>query len=115
MSPSPDRTRQMTTERRLARAEFTLTRDYPAPVERVWGAFADEGQKLQRGGAGDAMEPGEWAFDFRVGGLWAAGRRGVCRACCGGGRLNTPGGTFHNGPVSRYAGPALFIVERLRI
>src|SRR6185436_3563469 len=46
------RARVMTTERRLARAGFTLTRDYPVPVERVW----------------DAFEPGAWAFDFRVGG-----------------------------------------------
>jgi uncharacterized protein YndB with AHSA1/START domain len=34
----------MTIERRLARAGFTLARDYPAPLERVWGAFADEQQ-----------------------------------------------------------------------
>ena len=26
----------MTIERRLARAGFTLTRDYPVPLERVW-------------------------------------------------------------------------------
>jgi hypothetical protein len=58
----------MTIERRLARAGFTLTRDYPAPLERVWDAFADEDQKLAWWGAGDAIQPGEWAFDFRVGG-----------------------------------------------
>ena len=28
----------MSTERRLARAGFTLTRDYPAPVERLMPA-----------------------------------------------------------------------------
>ena len=37
----------MTIERRLARAGFTLTRDYPVPVERVWDAFAEEDQKLR--------------------------------------------------------------------
>ena len=36
----------MTIERRLARSGFTLTRDYPVPVERVWAAFAEEDQKL---------------------------------------------------------------------
>jgi uncharacterized protein YndB with AHSA1/START domain len=47
----------MTIERRLARAGFTLTRDYPVPIERVWDAFADEQQKLAWWGAGDAIEP----------------------------------------------------------
>lgn len=87
----------MTIERRLARAGFTLTRDYPAGVERVWAAFADEGQKLEWWGAGDAMEPGEWVFDFRVGG------RDVAE------------GKFHNGPVSRYVATYTDIVEHNRI
>lgn len=34
----------MTIERRLARAGFTLTRDYPVDVGRVWDAFAVEEQ-----------------------------------------------------------------------
>jgi uncharacterized protein YndB with AHSA1/START domain len=87
----------MTIERRLARAGFTLTRDYPAPVKRVWDAFADEDQKLAWWGAGDAIQPGEWAFDFRVGG------RDVAE------------GTFHNGPVSRYEATYTDIVEHVRI
>ena len=58
----------MTIERRLARADFTLTRDYAVPLDRVWEAFAEEEKKLDWWGAGDAMEPGEWVFDFRVGG-----------------------------------------------
>jgi uncharacterized protein YndB with AHSA1/START domain len=87
----------MTTERRLARAEFTLTRDYPVPVHRVWDAFADEDQKLAWWGAGDAIEPGEWAFDFRVGGQDVAE------------------GKFHNGPVSRYVATYTDIVEHNRI
>ena len=58
----------MTIERRLARAGFTLTRDYPVPRERVWDAFAHEDQKLRWWGSGDSIEPGEWVFDFRVGG-----------------------------------------------
>ncbi len=86
-----------TTEHRLARAGFTLTRDYPAPVERVWAAFADEQEKLAWWGAGDAAEPGEWAFDFRVGG------RDVAE------------GRFHDGPVSRYEATYTDIVEHVRI
>src|SRR5829696_2568213 len=46
----------MTIERRLARAGFTLTRDYPVPLQRVWGAFAEEDQKLGWWGAGDVAE-----------------------------------------------------------
>ncbi|UQU63240.1 SRPBCC domain-containing protein [Couchioplanes caeruleus] len=87
----------MTIERRLAHAGFTLTRDYPAAVERVWSAFADEQEKLSWWGAGDAMEPAEWAFDFRVGG------RDVAE------------GKFHDGPVSRYVATYTDIVEHHRI
>jgi uncharacterized protein YndB with AHSA1/START domain len=87
----------MTVERRLARAGFTLTRDYPVAIERVWDAFAVEQQKLAWWGAGDAIEPGEWAYDFRVGG------RDVAE------------GKFHNGPVSRYEATYTDIVEHNRI
>ena len=86
----------MTSERRLARAGFTLTRDYPAPVERVWDAFADEQQKLAWWGAED-IEPREWAFDFRVGGSDIAE------------------GKFHDGPVTRYEARYTNIVEHSRI
>ena len=34
----------MKTERRLARSGFTLTRDYPVPIEKAWAAFAEEDQ-----------------------------------------------------------------------
>jgi len=87
----------MTIKRRLARAGFTLTRDYPVAVEDVWNAFAEEDQKLQWLGDGDTLEPGDWAFDFRVGG------RDVAE------------GTFHNGPVSRYEATYTDIVEHVRI
>jgi uncharacterized protein YndB with AHSA1/START domain len=87
----------MPTEPRIARAEFTLTRDYPAPVGRVWDAFANEQQKLAWWGAGDAMAHREWAYDFRVGGLDVAE------------------GKFHNGPVSRYEARYTDILEHSRI
>jgi uncharacterized protein YndB with AHSA1/START domain len=87
----------MTIEHRLARAGFTLDRDYPVPLERVWDAFAEEDQKLQWFGDGDTFEAGEWAFDFRVGG------RDVAEA------------TFHNGPVSRFEATYTDIVEHVRI
>ena len=87
----------MTIERRLARAGFTLTRDYPVALERVWDAFAQEDQKRAWFGDGDAFEPGEWAFDFRVGG------RDVAE------------GKFHDGPVSRFVATYADIVERVRI
>jgi uncharacterized protein YndB with AHSA1/START domain len=88
----------MTTERRLARSGFTLTRDYPAAPARVWDAFAVEEQKLSWWGAGDSIEQiREWAFDFRVGG------RDVAE------------GKFHNGPVSRYEATYTDIVEHVRI
>lgn len=87
----------MTTERRIARSEFTLTRTYPAPCARVWNAFADEQEKLAWWGGGDAVEPSEWAFDFRIGG------RDVAE------------GKFHDGPVSRYVATYTDIVEHNRI
>jgi uncharacterized protein YndB with AHSA1/START domain len=87
----------VTIVRRLARAEFTLTRDYPVPVERVWDAFAKEEQKVHWFGGGDAVAPGEWAFDFRVGGH------------------DVDEGTFHGGPVSRYEATYTDIVEHVRI
>jgi len=87
----------MTIERRLAHAGFTLTRDYPVPVEKVWQAFADEEQKRSWFGDGDAFESREWAFDFHVGG------RDVDEA------------KFHGGPLSRYEAVYTDIVEHVRI
>lgn len=87
----------MTIERRLARAGFTLTRDYPVDVGRVWDAFAVEEQKFAWFGDDDAFDPGEWMFDFRVGG------RDVAE------------GRFHDGPLSRFEATYTDIVEHVRI
>jgi uncharacterized protein YndB with AHSA1/START domain len=84
-------------ERRIARAGFTLTRDYPVPVERVWSAFAEEEQKRAWFGTDDHFEAREWVFDFRVGG------HDIAEA------------SFHNGPVSRFVGTYTDIVEQTRI
>jgi uncharacterized protein YndB with AHSA1/START domain len=87
----------MSVERRIARSDFSLVRDYPVPVARVWDAFAVEDEKLAWWGAGDAMEHREWKYDFRLGG------RDVAE------------GKFHNGPVSRYEATYTDIVEHVRI
>lgn len=87
----------MTNERRLAHSGFTLVRDYPVPVERVWRAFADERERRAWFGDADAFESRDWAFDFRVGG------RDVDEA------------KFHDGPLSRYEAVYTDIVEHERI
>lgn len=87
----------MTTERRLARSGFDLTRDYAAPVERVWDAFAIEEEKLRWWGSGSSMDAREWQFDFRVGG------RDIAESA------------FHDRPVSRYEATYTDIVEHIRI
>lgn len=87
----------MSAARRIAHAGFTLTRDYPAPLERVWLAFAEEAQRREWFGDGDTFDRAEWTFDFRVGG------RDIDEA------------RFHDGPLSRYEGVYTDIVEHNRI
>ena len=87
----------MTSQRRLARAGFTLTRDYPTPVHRGWNAFANENEKREWFGSGDDYESGEWEFNFREGGQDVAE------------------GKFHDGPTSRYVATYVNILEHIRI
>jgi len=87
----------VTDGRRLARADFTLVREYPAPIEHVWSAFAEEDRKREWFGGGDAVDSREWRFDFRVGGR------------------DVDEGAFHDGPVSRYEATYVDIVPLVRI
>ncbi len=87
----------MTIERRRARAGFTLTRDYPVPLERVWDAFAKEDQKLDWFGAGTPLSP--------------ASRRSTSASA----EATSPRATFHEGPVSLYEATYTDIVEHVRI
>lgn len=87
----------MSTPRRLAHSGFTLVREYPVPVAHVWRAFAEEDRKREWFGDGDAFDRSERAFDFRVGG------RDVDEA------------EFHGGPLSRYEGVYVDIVDEERI
>ncbi len=58
-----------TTEPRTqTHATFVLERDYAAPVDRVWAAFADADVKKQWFGP-DEIEDPEFSEDFRVGGI----------------------------------------------
>lgn len=84
-------------ERRLARSGFTLTREYPVPVARLWDAFAHEDQKRAWLGTDENFDAREWIFDFRVGGV------DVVEA------------NFHHGPVSRFVSTYTDIVEQTRI
>ena len=57
-----------TTSRTQAHATFVLERDYAAPVDRVWAAFADADVKKQWFGP-DEIEDPEVSEDFRIGGI----------------------------------------------
>ena len=57
-----------TTSRTQTHATFVLERDYAAPVDRVWSAFADADVKSRWFGP-DEIEDAEVSEDFRVGGI----------------------------------------------
>lgn len=84
-------------DRSVAHSGFTLVRDYPVPIERVWEAFAHGDQKRAWFGEGDSWDLGEWKFDFTVGGTDVAV------------------GQFHGGPESRYVAEYTDILEPARI
>jgi uncharacterized protein YndB with AHSA1/START domain len=60
------------TERRVIHDTFEIERTFPAPVSRVFAAFASKEAKDAWGDTGDLSEPGPDAgdseFDFRIGG-----------------------------------------------
>lgn len=78
-------------------ATFVLEREYPAPVQRVWQAFADPEVKAQWFGSDDFVDV-ERTEDFRVGGgAINDGRRGA------------------DGPLSQFRSTYTDIVEHQRI
>lgn len=78
-------------------ATFSLEREYPAPVERVWQAFADPAVKSRWFGSDDFVDV-ERSDDFRVGGVSVNdGRRGA------------------DEPLSRFRATYTDIVEHQRI
>jgi len=56
------------TTRTQTHATFVLERDYAAPLDRVWAAFADPEVKKRWFGP-DEIEDAEVSEDFRVGGI----------------------------------------------
>ncbi|MET0467817.1 MAG: SRPBCC domain-containing protein [Aeromicrobium sp.] len=56
------------TTRTQTHATFVLERDYGAPIDRVWAAFADADVKSRWFGPDD-IEDVEFSEDFRVGGI----------------------------------------------
>jgi uncharacterized protein YndB with AHSA1/START domain len=72
------------TDHTQTHATFVLERDYAAPVEQVWAAFADADVKARWFGPDDIDDP-EVSEDFRVGGTAISngtmdGRRSEFRA-----------------------------------
>lgn len=86
-----------TTQRSVAHASFTLTRDIPVPPERVFRAFADPAQKKAWFGDPERFDTTEAAFDFRVGGT------------------EVEDGRWHDGPTSRFVATYTDIVDNERI
>ncbi|HVX47023.1 MAG TPA: SRPBCC family protein [Mycobacteriales bacterium] len=56
------------TDHTQTHATFVLEREYPAPVDRVWAAFADPDIKRKWFGGGEFVHT-ERSDDFRVGGV----------------------------------------------
>jgi len=56
------------TTRTQTHATFVLERDYAAPVDAVWAAFADADVKSRWFGPDDIVDP-EVSEDFRIGGI----------------------------------------------
>jgi uncharacterized protein YndB with AHSA1/START domain len=85
-----------TAERSQTHATFTIERDYPVAVEKVWHALTDDAKRRQWFGGDDAYEETERLHDFRVGGH------------------STQDGYWHDGPRSRFEATYTDIVEHER-
>lgn len=87
---------QDTTERSQVHATFTIEREYPVAVEKVWQALNDEDARKQWFGGGGNFDETERAHDFRVGGH------------------SIEDGQWHDGPTSRFDATYTDIVENER-
>lgn len=56
------------TEPSIRHDSFTLTREYPVPVERVYAAFSDPDKKRRWFAEGHGHAVDRYGLDFRVGG-----------------------------------------------
>jgi len=86
-----------TIERSQTHATFVIERTYPAPVEAVWHALADNDARDQWFTAGPAFHAHEKSHEFRVGGH------------------GTEQGHWHGGPQSRFMSTYTDIVDWQRI
>ncbi|HWJ84491.1 MAG TPA: SRPBCC family protein [Cellulomonas sp.] len=86
-----------TTTRTQVHHSFELTREFPAPVERVWAAFAVRAEKAKWFGDPVNFDATENTDDFRVGGQ------------------AVEDGRWHDGPTSRFVATYTDIVDLQRI
>jgi uncharacterized protein YndB with AHSA1/START domain len=74
-------------ERSIVHATFVIEKEYPAPSERVFAAFAHPKKKQRWYGEGEEATLEQFDMDFRVGGRTAqsvaprTGGRSLPRAC----------------------------------
>lgn len=84
-------------ERSIMHADFTIERSFPAPVQRVWQAFADKAAKERWFKGPTDQAPNQHEMDFQVGGH------------------ESNEGKFHDGTVHRFEAMYYDIIPNERI